>query len=41
MKGYLKQLKSKKNNLSLKSYLYNNLYKINPALKIEYHKPQC
>tara|TARA_Y100000591_G_C21833387_1_gene701013 strand:+ start:666 stop:1304 length:639 start_codon:yes stop_codon:yes gene_type:complete len=41
MKGYLKQLKSKKNTLSLKSYLYNNLYKINDALKIEYHKPQC
>jgi TFIIF-interacting CTD phosphatase-like protein len=40
IKGYLKQLK-KKNNLSLKTYLYNNLYKINDCLKIEYHKPQC
>lgn len=41
IKGYLKQLKKKKNNLSLKTYLYNNLYKINDCLKIEYHKPQC
>ena len=41
IKGYLKQLKTKKNNLSLKTYLYNNLYKINNCLKIEYHKPQC
>tara|TARA_B110000971_G_scaffold137314_1_gene140397 strand:- start:770 stop:1408 length:639 start_codon:yes stop_codon:yes gene_type:complete len=41
IKGYLKQIKTKKNNLSLKSYLYNNLYKINNCLKIEYHKPQC
>tara|TARA_B110001452_G_scaffold177939_1_gene149296 strand:- start:3161 stop:3796 length:636 start_codon:yes stop_codon:yes gene_type:complete len=40
IKGYLKQLK-KKTNLSLKTYLYNNLYKINDCLKIEYHKPQC
>ena len=40
IKGYLKQLK-KKNNLSIKNYLYNNLYKINDCLKIEYHKPQC
>lgn len=40
LKGYLKQLK-KNNNLSLKTYLYNNLYKINSSLKIEYHKPQC
>ena len=40
IKGYLKQLK-KKPNLSLKTYLYNNLYKINDCLKIEYHKPQC
>ena len=40
LKGYLKQLKKKKNNLSLKTYLYNNLYKINDCLKIEYHKPQ-
>jgi len=41
IKGYLKQIRTKKNNLSLKSYLYNNLYKINTCLKIEYHKPQC
>jgi len=41
IKGYLKQLKKKKNNFSLKTYLYNNLYKINDCLKIEYHKPQC
>jgi TFIIF-interacting CTD phosphatase-like protein len=41
IKDYLKQLKKKKNNLSLKTYLYNNLYKINDCLKIEYHKPQC
>jgi TFIIF-interacting CTD phosphatase-like protein len=41
IKSYLKQLKKKKNNLSLKTYLYNNLYKINDCLKIEYHKPQC
>ena len=41
IKGYLKQLKKKKNNFSLKTYLYNNLYKINACLKIEYHKPQC
>ena len=41
IKGYLKQIKTKKNNLSLKSYLYNNLYRINNCLKIEYHKPQC
>ena len=41
IKNYLKQLKKKKNNLSLKTYLYNNLYKINDCLKIEYHKPQC
>lgn len=41
IKGYLKQIKTKKNNLSLKSYLYNNLYKINNCLKIEYHKPHC
>jgi len=40
IKSYLKQLK-KKTNLSLKTYLYNNLYKINDCLKIEYHKPQC
>ena len=40
IKGYLKQLKKKK-NLYLKIYLYNNLYKINDCLKIEYHKPQC
>ena len=40
LKKYLIQLK-KKNNLSLKTYLYNNLYKINSCLKIEYHKPQC
>ena len=41
IKNYLKQLKKEKNNLSLKTYLYNNLYKINDCLKIEYHKPQC
>tara|TARA_B100001996_G_scaffold341455_1_gene295510 strand:+ start:783 stop:1415 length:633 start_codon:yes stop_codon:yes gene_type:complete len=40
IKGYLKQLK-KNSALSLKTYLYNNLYKINSSLKIEYHKPQC
>tara|TARA_Y100001958_G_C21139935_1_gene478896 strand:+ start:115 stop:765 length:651 start_codon:yes stop_codon:yes gene_type:complete len=40
IKGYLKEIKRKKNN-SLKVYLYNNLYKINNSLKIEYHKPQC
>ena len=40
IKKFLKQIK-KKSNLTLKSYLYNNLYKINDSLKIEYHKPQC
>ena len=40
LKKYLQQIK-KKPNLTLKSYLYNNLYKINNILKIEYHKPQC
>tara|TARA_B100001564_G_scaffold186141_1_gene156345 strand:- start:11842 stop:12498 length:657 start_codon:yes stop_codon:yes gene_type:complete len=41
IKGYLKEIKKKKANNSLKVYLYNNLYKINNSLKIEYHKPQC
>ena len=41
IKGYLKEIKKKKTNNSLKVYLYNNLYKINNSLKIEYHKPQC
>ena len=41
IKGYLKQIKNKKKSISLKVYLYNNLYKINNSLKIEYHKPQC
>ena len=41
IKKYLKQIKKKKSNVTLKSYLYNNLYKINDSLKIEYHKPQC
>jgi len=40
LKKYLQQIK-KKPNMTLKSYLYNNLYKINNSLKIEYHKPQC
>ena len=39
IKNYLKYIK--KNKISLKSYLYNNLYKINDSLKIEYHKPLC
>ena len=39
LKNYLRQYKKK--NLSLKTYLFNNLYKINDSLKIEYHKPQC
>jgi len=41
IKSYLKEIKKKKANNSLKVYLYNNLYKINNSLKIEYHKPQC
>lgn len=40
-KNYLNLVIKKKKKISLKQYLYENLYKLNEILKIEYHKPNC
>ena len=40
-KNYLKLIIKQKKKISLKHYLYENLYKLNSILKIEYHKPSC
>ena len=40
-KNYLNLVIKKKKKISLKKYLYENLYRLNQILKIEYHKPNC
>ena len=40
-KNYLNLVIKKNKKITLKKYLYENLYKLNKILKIEYHKPNC
>ena len=40
-KNYLNLVIKQNKKITLKQYLYENLYKLNKILKIEYHKPNC